>query len=177
MYLKQGRLNMDNQKLPGPPPKQRMTRKFLSDKYDLLYDLAKRIVKDHNPCNMIFTEVKNQIPAVGCRAWGVRANNPLCCSGFNEGDTDYICIHWGTKGCRVKSLRCALWYCETCNFNDRMPHVHFEKDVVSVTPVLSQLHLNLIKEMKKYRFDGVFREGKVKTIESAYQSFKKGDYR
>ena len=182
----------NRQQLPGPPVPQnwlrisgnRMTRKFLSEKYDLLYDLAKQIIKDYNPCNIILCEIGHTgIPAIGCRAYGPQPrNNAVLCCGIFEfsdrsiSDKNNVCTHLGSNGCKVKSLRCALWYCESCNYSNKMPHVHFNKDVVSQTPVLSPLHLALIKEMKHYRMDGVFRQGKVKTVESAYQSFKENPH-
>jgi hypothetical protein len=141
----------------------------------MLYYLAKKMVKDDNPCAIMLGVDFAGKPVVGCRGFEATTNAMLCCGGFHIEDHDNICRYCGPNGCKVMSLRCALWYCEKCNYNEKMPHVTFSKDVRSITPIVTKLHLSLIKEMKRWRFDGEFRQGKGVTVESAYQSFKNGE--
>ncbi len=149
--------------------KVKVTYKMLNAAYDLLWELAQSIIRDRNPCNFIRGGKSN---IISCLGFGPQANATLCCGGYVVDDFDYICPHVGPNGCKVKSLRCALWYCEACNVDGKFPHVHFQRDVVSITPIIGRDHLELIKQMKHWKFDGVFREGKGAIIKSAYKSFQ-----
>jgi hypothetical protein len=72
------------------------TTKFISEKYDELYDKADKLLKEYNPC---------RIKCGSCQANRIdpkyNSTKQLCCGG---------CPYW-KNGCTVKSLACKLWLC------------------------------------------------------------------
>jgi len=83
----------------------KLSVKELSALYDRIYDIADRLIKKHNPCN-IHTEIQphHLYPTklekeTVCMSYSI---NSLCCSG---------CKYWD-KGCTVKSLGCKLFLCQ-----------------------------------------------------------------
>ena len=84
----------------------------LSAIYDRIYDIADRLIKKHNPCN-IYTKIvpakklffnpifpEQLIENTYCNSNGTV--NALCCEG---------CKYWD-KGCTVKALGCKLFLCQ-----------------------------------------------------------------
>ena len=83
----------------------------LSALYDRIYDIADRLIKKHNPCNIhietkpakdlcwnpIFPE--KLITDIYCNS--KYSTHALCCTG---------CTYWDT-GCTIKCLACKLFVC------------------------------------------------------------------
>ena len=83
---------------------EKLNMEKLSALYDRIYDIADRLLKKHNPCN-IHTEIQphHLFPTklkeeTVCTSW---CTHSLCCSS---------CNHWD-KGCTVKCLGCKLFLC------------------------------------------------------------------
>ena len=78
----------------------------LSALYDRIYDIADRLLKKHNPCNIrIETRPHHLFPTklneeTVCMSW---CTHSLCCNS---------CNHWD-KGCTVKCLSCKLFLCQS----------------------------------------------------------------
>ncbi len=167
---------------------KKITKTFLNAKYDELYDQATELILEEDHCKIreIYTlsHLGSQtMVGSGCMRCNGYANNELmlCCEGFAD---EPSCRHWGKGGCRVKSLRCRLWYCNDVN-DGKMASVTFEiytptaghpdlknKRYLGHTrvPVLGQKHLDLLRQMKEFYFDRYFREGKVKAVDFAYRT-------
>ena len=82
--------------------------KKLSALYDRICDIADRLFKKYNPCN-IHTENKK----VYC-VWYYKnkGSSRLCCGGcgeYPERDTN----HWSKIGCTTKCLACKFYVCPT----------------------------------------------------------------
>lgn len=157
----------------------KITRKFLSKKYDELYQLAIIYLQNMNPCHIkpvINRKTNKPTGCMSCNGYR-KLTTTLCCGPFDDQPT---CVHLGKKGCKVKSLRCRTWFCQDLN-DGMMPSVNFPAYRagvylgVTMVPIRDNTHLHIIKEMKKYRFHLLFREGKTKAVEEAYQSFQRGD--
>lgn len=96
----------------------------LSALYDRIYDIADRLFKKYNPCN-IHTENKK----LYCTEYHKNKNyntnrNSLCCSGCGEypkSDTN----HWSKTGCTAKCLACKLYICPTI----RQQHKRFSRQL------------------------------------------------
>ena len=72
----------------------------MSALYDRIYDIADRLIKKHNPCNIL------------------RIKDLLYCHDYTKkygGSTQLCCAcckkHWSEKGCTVKALGCKLFLC------------------------------------------------------------------
>ena len=85
--------------------KEQLSTAELSALYDRIYDIADRLIKKHNPCNIrIETRPHHLFPTkleeeTVCMSYYV---NSLCCAG---------CSHHSKNGCTVKSLGCKLFLC------------------------------------------------------------------
>jgi len=73
--------------------------------YDRIYDIADRLFKKHNPCNI---HIKNKIvlcnefPHIENNKFSQQCNSLLCCGG---------CKHKSMTGCTIKCLPCKLFFC------------------------------------------------------------------
>lgn len=161
-----------------------ITRKILNDKYDELYELADQLVKKLNPCHIkpIFNGETNK--PTGCMSCNGKATGTphLCCRG-NGAQGIPVCKHLGKRGCRVKSLKCKLWFCARLESSQkvegwetiimRLQNIYGENvEGSSVVPIFNVTHARLIYQMKAFQFHLVSREGKGKSIEAAYRYFK-----
>ena len=81
--------------LTATKPKAKLSVAELSALYDRIYDIADRLLKKHNPCN-----IRTEGTKVSCtyRLCETR----LCCGG---------CDKYWDKGCTVKALGCKLFLC------------------------------------------------------------------
>jgi len=135
-----------------------------------------------NPCNIHQAwpgEVVCNGHTLGCAHSTVA--NKLCCNAFGDEPT---CQYLGKKGCTVKSLRCALWICDEMImtplksgipeqfFTSMGPtEAHPNRNYIgglAVFPMISQVHLDIFNEAKKYRFLRLFRQGKTVAVNYAY---------
>ena len=77
----------------------------LSAIYDRIYDIADRLIKKHNPCNIHIETIPHHLyptklnEETVCMSYSI---NSLCCGE---------CKYWD-KGCTVKSLGCKLFLCQ-----------------------------------------------------------------
>ena len=79
----------------------------LSALYDRIYDIADRLIKKHNPCNIC---IKNN--KILCTYYTIDKHdefylpqNKLCCLYCSKG-------YWSKEGCTVKALGCKLFLCQ-----------------------------------------------------------------
>ncbi len=79
-----------------PVKTQKVPTEQLSAIYDRIYDIADRLIKKHNPCNI---HTKN-----GKTVCNYEHNHSsrLCCSN---------CQAWN-RGCTIKALGCKLFLCQ-----------------------------------------------------------------
>lgn len=61
--------------------------------------------------------------AIGCgtcaRARAAPEKAPFCCGDGDDFPGNRRCPHLGPEGCTVRSLRCALWYCDSVRLGTR----------------------------------------------------------
>ncbi len=96
-------MNIELQK--GGVLKKKMTKQFLSDKYDELYKRLDELHKKHDPCQV--KKRKNVLTCIAGRDGQSYCTDNLhesfsCCTG---------CRYLGEAGCTVEALRCKLWFC------------------------------------------------------------------
>ena len=72
----------------------------LSALYDRIYDIADRLLKKHNPCNIH----KTKRGKIKCKN-KYYTNNKLCCNSCEK--------YWSKTGCITKCLSCKLYLCPT----------------------------------------------------------------
>ena len=92
----------------------------LSALYDRIYDIADRLFKKHNPCNIhtknnkVFCSYHNE------RVYNGKGKKLLCCSGCiaNYG-IDNRGNHWSKNGCTTKCLPCKLYLCSYAEEQNR----------------------------------------------------------
>jgi hypothetical protein len=108
-------------KLTSTRPQQLSTAE-LSALYDRIYDIADRLFKKHNPCNI---HTKNN--KVFCLCYNEKWNKGkgkklLCCSGCVAGyGIDNPGNYWSDEGCITKCLPCKLYLCpEAKRMNKRL---------------------------------------------------------
>ena len=117
---------------------------------------------------------------IGCCSSTTIINN-LCCNAFGDEPT---CQYLSKKGCTVKSLRCALWFCDSMimaplksgipdQFMDIMgpTETHPNRNYYlgeSRVPIFNIQHLAIFKEAERYRFLRFFRQGKTAAVNYAY---------
>ena len=71
----------------------------LSALYDRIYDIADRLIKKYNPCNIQTKDNKTKCINSNYK------HNSLCCGYYSE-----RCKHW-QDGCTIKCLPCKLFAC------------------------------------------------------------------
>ena len=101
--------------LTATKPKTKLSVAELSALYDRIYDIADRLFKKYNPCNI---HTKNG------RLYCISHNehwNPthhLCCGGCIDNCTLYG-GHWSKGGCTTKCLPCKLYLCDYAQGKNR----------------------------------------------------------
>lgn len=100
--------------MPETAVKERLSVDELSALYDRIYDIADRLFKKYNPCNIRMTRADNTYclyhsPRYRRSVTYSDSPNKLCCRG---------CEHW-LNGCTVKCLRCKLFIC--CSAGNKFP--------------------------------------------------------
>ncbi len=83
----------------------------LSALYDRVYDIADRLLKKHNPCNIHKGRGKNK-NLLFCKSHKNKYGGfkQLCCSGCDN-SPEIGKSHWSKSGCTVKALACKLYLC------------------------------------------------------------------
>lgn len=84
--------------------KEQLSIKELSALYDRIYNIADRLIKKYNPCNI---QVKGKL--VTCAFHKYFNGGVLCCTS---------CKYW-SNGCTTKCLRCKLHLCSRTTKNLR----------------------------------------------------------
>ena len=145
----------------------KITRKFLEKKYDELYDRAKAVIVELEPCLICVGKDK-----AFC-ARDTEGSVALCCEAIPP--MIRRCKHLRPTGCRVKSLRCAVWYCQDINRVWKETRKFYLGRSLAYTagPILNQEHKDIMTEMSMFELDGLFREGKEKAIEYALKKLSK----
>lgn len=87
-----------------------LSTKQLSAMYDRIYDIADKLIKKYNPCNIHIKGKKLYCT----QHYKDKAYNTdrLCCSGCGEFPDSYT-NHWSKTGCTTKCLACKLYLCST----------------------------------------------------------------
>ncbi len=88
--------------------KDKLSAKDLSALYDRIYNIADRLFKKYNPCNIHIKHKKSRCVEYH-KNRGYNTNR-LCCSGCGEYPERDI-NHWSKTGCTVKCLACKLYIC------------------------------------------------------------------
>jgi len=150
----------------------RITKRFLNEMYDALYAEVDKILKQVNPCEIQKIKHCGVKDIVICRGYA-SGEKELCCGAFLD---EPSCKHWSKNGCTVKSLRCKAWVCDTVRlgFNDTYITPVFKNGIrisSSRSRIMSKKHYAILANIELFRFHLLFREGKTKTVEAAYQSF------
>lgn len=91
---------------------QQLSTKELSALYDRIYNIADRLFKKHNPCNIHITN--GIIHCNGCTNKRINKRNQkdgcfLCCN---------ICKHQSINGCTIKCLPCKLFLCNRLLYSE-----------------------------------------------------------
>jgi len=78
----------------------------LSALYDRIYNIADKLIKKHNPCNIHTTKkgfvLCKQYHHHSFVAWQQKQGHFLCC---------HACKYQSKTGCPIKCLPCKLFYC------------------------------------------------------------------
>lgn len=106
--------------------KKKLSIEEMSALYDRIYNIADKLLKKHNPCNIhkgkikaehIYWKPKNPdrlINAIVCTRKSRHSN--LCCGGCK----------YCNKGCTVKCLACKLFLCTSTEQTNRMLYKRFK---------------------------------------------------
>ena len=159
------------------------SKRFLGRKYDELYKRAVKLLETlDNPCKIEneydTTWSKGKLVgtkcAVSCLQYSKDNRFALCCGGF--------CLEFGrckhlskTKGCKVNSLRCKVWFCgdHATPKRNRVISFHIKKGGFYLgetnVPIYNDEHAQIINEMNYYNFGRLFRANKKETLEEAYK--------
>jgi len=86
--------------MPETAVKEKLSIEELSALYDRIYDIADRLFKEYNPCNIHSKEGKSRCTCHLHSTYRVH----LCCTN---------CKYISSTGCTVKCLGCKLFLCYT----------------------------------------------------------------
>jgi hypothetical protein len=106
-----------------------MNKKELSIIYDELYDLADRIIKKYNPCELS----KNRC-----------LDGKFCCEG---------CKYLSKDGCTTKALFCKVWLCK----NARRKYPYVARLLECIKTLANEYHLLLFRESKENSIEYALR--------------------
>ncbi len=133
-----------------------MTKREIERIYDDLYDKADKLFKKYNPCQFNpQTGLCNAYPDIASE-WDRDKAYVLCCSGCSY-VKERKHQHSLKSGCRVKSLGCKLYYCDT--FRNPKPK-GFRKELDKIIDVYGKVGF----------YNSVY-VGKRKCIETTYKCF------
>ncbi|MFH1873610.1 MAG: hypothetical protein ABH859_00275 [Pseudomonadota bacterium] len=132
--------------------KKKITKQFLSDKYDELYKRADAIHKKYNPC-----QVKKRKDDLTCVAG--RDGHSYCTNDLHESFSCCAnCRYLGEAGCSVEAIRCKFWFCGYLYEHDLLdPEAKKELEAI-------------VNECWEYGFF-VFRGNKEDNLYEAYYKF------
>ncbi len=95
---------------------KQLNKAELSAIYDRIYNIADRLFKKYNPCN-IHTEC-GKTHCLDYRGNRSYDTSRLCCSGCGEfPETNKG--HWSKTGCTTKCLACKLYLCAAAQRQER----------------------------------------------------------
>ena len=89
---------------------EKLNTEKLSALYDRVYDIADRLFKKYNLCNI---HTKNNKVFCSCHneeRYNGKSKKYLCCSGCGEYPEKDI-SYWSKTGCTTKCLACKLYIC------------------------------------------------------------------
>ena len=118
------------------------SRRYLSKKYDELFDRAVEVVSKHNPCKL------HDFMGEKMCARGDVASNGLCCHG---------CRHLRVNGCKVKSLGCKIWLCTHENWDCPRKNIAgpYWQDMMPILKEAEALRLSFPRHSKDETLDAV----------------------
>ena len=87
-----------------------LSTKELSALYDRIYNIADRLFKKHNPCNICTKNKK-----LCCTGYPT-GRERLCCEGCWDMKTD----HYSLFGCTTKCLACKIYLCTSVNKENKL---------------------------------------------------------
>ena len=102
----------------------------LSALYDRIYDIADRLFKKYNPCNIQVKDNKTK-----CISRRYKCNY-LCCTYY-----DGQCEHW-ENGCTVKCLACKLFVCAELLYE-------YDKNGVQMINKKYRFFVNKVKRLQR----------------------------
>ena len=98
--------------LTATKPKAKLSEAELSILYDRIYDIAERLFKKHNPCNI---RIKGNKVLCACKVHSKYRQSSLCCQKISGSH----CKYW-LNGCTVKCLPCKLFICPALYHNKQL---------------------------------------------------------
>ena len=110
--------------MPTLTHSQQLSTKRLSALYDRIYDIADRLFKKYNPCEICIKDNKTK-----CINKHYNCNH-LCCQWWTD-----RCKHWD-NGCTVKCLACKLFACYTIEESKRQ--VNFIKTLYKLRRIANK---------------------------------------
>ena len=117
----------------------------LSVLYDRIYDIADRLFKKYNPCDI---RIENNKVLCACKLHTTYRQKALCCQR-----TDGInCKYW-LDGCTVKCLPCKLFVCNyiiyDCNrkYKNFVHRLEWLRDIAIKHSILTRIYFNTKNEV------------------------------
>lgn len=98
-------------------PKKELTIKEMSALYDRIYNIADRLIKKHNPCNIRRTKTDKLYCNNYNKKRGESHSGKLCCIGCGR-DYENKC-YWSESGCTTKCIACKLYSCLSMDYKVR----------------------------------------------------------
>jgi hypothetical protein len=81
--------------------------------YDRVYDIADKLIKKHNPCN-----IHTHRGVLCCAEYkynkyykNSKLQRALCCANCNDSTSNKRKSYWSKEGCTTKCIACKLFYC------------------------------------------------------------------
>ena len=154
-----------------------ITKAFLNQKYNELYAKVIAFNKKVSLCETRLAKCESceTILTSLCNGYA-SGNSKLCCQGFDNIPACRFCVP--NKGCRVKSIRCELWFCSEDLLSKGQEPLNLiliqgiyyptGTRINSCFMIINEEHRVLINEAKMLRFMHFFRAPKKIHMEHAY---------
>ena len=103
---------------------EKLNMEKLSALYDRIYDIADRLFKKYNLCNIHTKNNKVFCSHHNEKVYNGKSKRLLCCSGCGEYPKRGI-SHWSKIGCVTKCLACKLYICNSIG----RKNIHFARQL------------------------------------------------
>lgn len=110
--------------------------------YDRIYDIADRLFKKYNPCNIHTTKTGfvlcKEYKTIADVKWAQKRGYFLCCSN---------CKHQSKIGCTIKCLPCKLFHC--CYITDKLLKKRLRKlrDIAAKNGIVTHAYYHTKEEI------------------------------